>query len=94
MENCNKISTPISTVEKLSRSESQSTNENIPYREAVGSLMHLMIATRPDLAFTMSVVSKYLDCFNQTHWKAVKRVLKYLNGTKKNLLILGGIGLV
>lgn len=42
MENCNKISTPISTVEKLSRSESKITNENIPYREAVGSLMYLM----------------------------------------------------
>lgn len=54
---------------------------NVPYREAVGSLTFLAIVSRPDIAFAVSTVSRYLSNFNDNHWQAVKRIFKYLVGT-------------
>ena len=54
---------------------------DVPYRELVGSLMHLTVATRPDLAYIVSILSKYLENPSREHWTAAKRVLKYLAGT-------------
>jgi hypothetical protein len=55
---------------------------NVPYREAVGSLLYLAGATRPDLAYAVNVLSR--NQINPTvhDWGRVKRVFRYLNGTK------------
>ena len=90
MSNCKPISTPMCSITKLTRSESKDTTQKLPYRELVGALMYLMIASRPDLAYTMSVLSRYLDCYNESHWKAIKRTLRYLSGTTNHFLTLGG----
>lgn len=55
--------------------------ENVPFREAVGSLMFLAIVSRPDLAYALNNVSKFLNKHNESHWQAVKRIIKYLSGT-------------
>jgi len=55
--------------------------ENIPYREAVGSLMYLSIGTRPDITFAVNSVSQFLERPMKIHWNAVKRILKYLKET-------------
>ena len=44
----------------------------------VGSLMYAMLATRPDLATAVSVVSKFLSNPKDTHIKLVKQIYKYL----------------
>jgi hypothetical protein len=62
----------------------------IPYREAVGSVMYLMLGTRPDLANYMREVGQYLSNSGQEHWNAVVRGFKYLHGTKCHCLLLGG----
>lgn len=51
------------------------------YQSAVGSLIYAMLSTRPDLAFSVSVVSRYVSNPNPSHWQAVKRILRYLRGT-------------
>jgi len=51
------------------------------YRQAVGSLNHLAVSTRPDLAFSMSRLSRYLDNPSSEHEIALKRVFRYLKGT-------------
>ena len=43
--------------------------------------MYAKICTRPDIFFTMGMVSRYQSNPRQTHWKAVKRILWYLKGT-------------
>ncbi|GKA89307.1 retrovirus-related pol polyprotein from transposon TNT 1-94 [Tanacetum coccineum] len=53
----------------------------VPYANAVGSLMYLMVCTRPDIAYAVSVVSRYLANPGKNHWEAVKWILKYLRGT-------------
>ena len=51
------------------------------YQSAVGSLMYAMLGTRPDLAFAVSVVSRYSSKPNDSHWQAVKRIFRYIKGT-------------
>jgi hypothetical protein len=64
--------------------------KGIPYRSAVGSLMYAMVCTRPDLSFSVSLVSRYLENPGKAHWIAVKRILRYIQGTQNMVLKLGG----
>jgi Reverse transcriptase (RNA-dependent DNA polymerase)/Integrase core domain/GAG-pre-integrase domain len=61
-----------------------------PYRELIGSLMYIAIGTRPDIAFAVSKLATFLDCFRSEHWEAGVRVLRYLKGTRSLTLVLGG----
>ena len=54
----------------------------LSYRSMIGSLMFAMIATRPDLAFAIGVLSRYCNNPDDTHYLAVKRVLRYLLTTQ------------
>jgi hypothetical protein len=54
----------------------------VPYREAVGSLMHIMVMTRPDIAYAVGKVAQYAQKTGKQHWRAVKRILAYLIKTK------------
>ncbi|KAH9687674.1 hypothetical protein KPL70_014852 [Citrus sinensis] len=54
---------------------------SVPYANAVGCLMYAMVLTRPDIAHAVSVVSRYMAQPGEDHWKAVKWILRYLNGT-------------
>lgn len=64
--------------------------KNVPYREAIGSLMYAAIGTRPDISFAVSTLSQSLDNPGQIHWDAVKRIFRYLLGTKGWRLTYGG----
>jgi len=55
---------------------------NIPYHQAVSSLIHLATSTRPDIAFATSFVSQFNANPGWDHWEAVKRIYRYLIGTK------------
>ncbi|GJS54337.1 retrotransposon protein, putative, ty1-copia subclass [Tanacetum coccineum] len=61
----------------------------VPYANAVGSLMYLMVCTRPDIAYAVSIVSRYLANPGKTHWGVVKWILKYLWGTANMGLVYG-----
>jgi hypothetical protein len=63
--------------------------KKVPYREAVGSLMYAAVATRPDIAFAVSTLSQFLDNPGERHWDAVKRILRYLSGTRHHELTFG-----
>lgn len=51
------------------------------YKSAVGPLMYAMLDTRPDIAYFVSVVSRYASNPDSGHWQAVKRIFRYLRGT-------------
>ena len=61
----------------------------VPYREAIGSLMYAAVATRPDIAFSVSVLSRFLENLGEAHWEAVKRIFCYLAGTRDYTLTYG-----
>jgi hypothetical protein len=52
-----------------------------PYREVVGSLLYLASCTRPDIAFVVGVLSRFVSKPTHEHWAVAKRVLRYLRGT-------------
>ncbi|KMQ87115.1 gag-pol polyprotein [Lasius niger] len=83
MSDCNAVSTPLDVGTKLVRGTVWSTvdGEKPPYQELVGCLLYLSLATRPDIAHAASALSQFTDCFNETHWGAAKRILRYLKGT-------------
>ncbi|CAI7903373.1 unnamed protein product [Closterium sp. NIES-53] len=62
------------------------------YPELVGCLMYLMTCTRPDLAYPLSLLARYMapGRHRKVHWDAVKRVLRYLCSTSGMGLVLGG----
>lgn len=80
MENCNQVTSPCDVAQKLT-SRSNGSPVNVPYREAVGSLLFLVQGTRPDLAFAVSNVSRFNDKHDASHWNGVKRIMRYLKGT-------------
>ncbi|XP_042988598.1 secreted RxLR effector protein 161-like [Carya illinoinensis] len=54
----------------------------IPYASVVGSLIYAQICTRPDISFAVGMLGRYQSNPGMSHWKAAKRVLRYLQGTK------------
>jgi len=78
MAECNPIATPLDVGLQLAKSEK--SDESLSYREAVGSLMYLMVGTRPDLAFAVGKLSRFVSGYGKEHWAAVKRVLRYVKG--------------
>ncbi|BES90199.1 Hydra magnipapillata [Nesidiocoris tenuis] len=81
MENCKPVSTPQETRLKLNKP--QTPDEKLPFRSLIGSLMYLAIATRPDIAHSVSFLSQFNQDHAEDHWKAAKRILRYLSGTKE-----------
>lgn len=57
--------------------------QNVPFRQAIGSLMYLMVGTRPDIAFAIGKLSQHSENPCSHHWTVVKRVLSYINGTRE-----------
>jgi hypothetical protein len=51
------------------------------YQSAIGSLMYAMTQTRPDIAYAVSTLSQFAHNPNEIHWKALKRVFRYICGT-------------
>ena len=62
--NVSKSSCPSSTNEREKM-------EAIPYLSAVRSLMYAMVCTRPDIAHTVGVVSRFLANPGKEHWEVV-----------------------
>jgi hypothetical protein len=61
--------------------------KNIPYASAVGSLMYAQVYTRPDIAFAVGMLERYQSDPGLDHWRAAKKVMRYLQGTKDYMLM-------
>lgn len=59
----------------------------IPYASVVGSLMYAQVCTRPDIAYVTGMLGRYQSNPGLDHWKAAKKVLRYLQGTKNHKLV-------
>ena len=53
----------------------------------MGSLMYVMLYTRPDICFEVGMVSRYQSNLGSKHWKTIKPILKYLRRTKDYVLV-------
>ncbi|KAJ9567735.1 hypothetical protein OSB04_003701 [Centaurea solstitialis] len=80
MEDCNATLCPMEPGLKLSKAENEPEVEATHYRKLVGCLRYLL-HTRPDLTYPVGVVSRYMQSPRESHARAVKQILRYLQGT-------------
>ena len=62
---------------------------SIPYRSLVGGLMYLAVCTRPDIAYAVGVLSRFMTNPGMAHWKVAKGVLRYLKGSSTKGIVYG-----
>jgi hypothetical protein len=63
--------------------EEEEKMKEVPYQSAVGALLYLLTTTRPDIAYAVSKVARFNQNPGPQHWIAVKRIIRYLAGTKE-----------
>uniref|UniRef100_A0AAV1TRE1 Polyprotein n=1 Tax=Peronospora matthiolae TaxID=2874970 RepID=A0AAV1TRE1_9STRA len=81
MEACKAVASPVDVSSRLMSSNTASKID-VPFREAVSALMHLTTTRRPDIAYAVSFVSRFMENLQEEHWVAVKRIFRYLQDTK------------
>jgi hypothetical protein len=81
MENCKSVNTPLVLNSKMMKDDGAKKSDEKVYRSLVGCLLYLT-ATRPDLMFTVNLLSRYRQEPSEIHFQAAKRVLRYIKGTE------------
>ena len=61
-----------------------------PYASTAGSLMYVMLCTRPDTCYSVGIVSRYQSNPGREHWTAVKHILKYLRRKRDYMIVYHG----
>jgi hypothetical protein len=74
------VTTPMATG-SIPRSEEFESSTSSPYLALVGSLMFAAVATRPDIAATVSTLAQFSNKATDAHYNLAKRVLRYVFGT-------------
>ena len=84
MQSCSSGKAPIVKDDKFSKGQCPHNDierdqmKAITYSLIVGSLMYAQVCTHLDIAFVVSMLGRYLSDLGQSHWKATKKVLRYL----------------
>ena len=87
LSTCKSVSVPLAAHFILSKGQCPSIEseqiqmDNIPYSNAIGTVMYSMISTRPDLAYSISLLSRFMSNPSKPHWLALKHLLRYINGS-------------
>lgn len=92
MENCNGRATPLSTKHGLREAMTPPTTEQqqMSYRSMIGELQYAVTCTRPDLAYTVSLLSSFSMTPQKEHYDAIHGVYRYIRETLNYRLCLGG----
>ena len=97
MESAKTLSKPLSMHVQLSKDECPKSNIEkeftikIPYHSVVGSLIYAMITIRPDIAFVVEIVSRFLLNLGKKHWEVVKIILRNVGCSDNRKSTLGYI---
>lgn len=92
MKTCAPGDVPIVVGDKLNKNQcprnevERAAMKKYPYASAVGSLMYAQVCTRPDIAYAVSVLSRFQSNPGKEHWQAAKKVMRYLQKTKHVML--------
>lgn len=81
MEECNSVRNPMVPGNKLTKTGAGDEVNPTTYKQLVGSLRYLT-ATRPDLIYSVNLVSRYMESPTEQHMMATKRILRYIQGTR------------
>ena len=87
-EDAKAVDNPCESGLKLSKIQSPTTDveraemQSKPYRSLIGCLLYITTCTRPDVAYVITQLSRFLENPGKQHWKAAIRVLRYLKTTR------------
>ena len=62
--------------------------QSIPYAPAIGSLVYAMVATRPNIAHAVRIVSRFIHDPCRAHWNTLKHIFKYLVGMLVKIVVI------
>ena len=83
MENYKPTATPIDNGAKLTKAtEDRKLFNQELYQSAIGSLLYFSTRTRLDIAYAVSNVARFSSKPTMEHWKSIKHIMRYLNGTR------------
>ena len=92
MHNCSPGSVPVTKGERLSKDQYPKNDremmamKNVYYFLIVGILMYAQVCTQPNIAFVVGVFGRFMSNPGLIHYQAVKKVFRYLQGTKDHML--------
>ena len=93
MTNANPLSLPLNPNDNIFVSpldtEERVLMQRKPYAKLIGSLLYAAIGTRPDIAYSVSLLARFMHDPAIIHFEAAKRVLRYLKGTRDSVLTFG-----
>jgi len=87
MAGANSMASPMASSTKLSKYGSNLVSDATFFRSIVGALQYATI-TRPEISYSVNKVCQFLSAPLEDHWKAVKRILRYLQGTIHHGLLI------
>lgn len=74
------LSTPYDPCFHLKKNKNDSVDQPM-YAQIIGSLLHLMNFSRPDIAYAVGRLSRYTHSPGKDHWKEIAHLMRYLRGT-------------
>jgi hypothetical protein len=80
MEKCARVSTPMTTNCRLDKEDDDLEVDQTMQRSVIGNLIYL-IDSRPDIMQVFGLIGRFQSNPKETHFLAVKRIFKYLQGT-------------
>ena len=80
MMDCRYVAIPLVANEKFRKDDGEKKANSSLYRSLIGSLLYLT-STRSDIMFASNLLSIFMQETSQVHYRATKRVLRYLQGT-------------
>ena len=95
MAECKPCVTPLEERLKLTKASTTAKVDATLYRSIIGGLRYL-VHMRPDIAFAVGYVSRFMKDPREDHWDVVKRLLRYVKGTVNQGIVFpktGGSGL-
>ena len=79
MESCKSTNIPMNLKEKFSKNDGTNKADEGQYRNLIGCVMYLT-ATRSDIAFAVSLLSRFMHCASEFHLQAEQRMVTYIKG--------------
>lgn len=80
MQDCKSLSTPLTPHGKKKEVLKENLEDVTKYRSMIGGLLYLC-ASRPDIMYASSYLSRYMAAPTMQHYQEAKRVLRYVKGT-------------
>lgn len=72
------------------RKNNREGKDQLRYSQIIGSLMYLASASRPDISFAVTKLSRFMSNPGIDHWRALERILRYLKGTMSYVIHYSG----